>query len=86
MLNDYQKRLIAEGFYSRLVGESNIQSRILMILELMDSCIPNELPSTIPFPTISDGIKVGPAVLPYEWNKCTSLTTTNKRGDVDCQL
>ena len=86
MLNDYQKKLIAEGFYSRLMDESSPNKRILMILELMDSCIPMGLPSTIPLPTISDGIKMGPAILPYEWNKCTSQTTTNKRGDVDCQL
>lgn len=52
MLNDYQKKLIAEGFYSRLKEESTSDKKIALILEFMESFIPKELPITTP--TIRD--------------------------------
>ena len=55
MLNDYQKKLIAEGFYARLMDETSTANRILMIQELMDSCIPQGLYYIMP--TIKDGTK-----------------------------
>ena len=48
VLNDYQKKLIAEGLYSRLMDEDSPDKRILMIVEFMDSFTPKGLPSTIP--------------------------------------
>lgn len=57
ILNDYQKKLIAEGFYSRLMNESNPSKRIQMVLEFMDSFIPK---STIQL--LQDGTK-------FEWPK-----------------
>ena len=53
VLNDYQKKLIAEGFYSRLMDESNPNKRILMILEFMDSFMPKDA-----FPLLQEGAKL----------------------------
>lgn len=51
-LNDYQKKLIAEGFYSRLMDEDNPNKRIQMILEFMDSFMPKDS-----FPILQDGMQ-----------------------------
>ena len=59
MLNDYQKKLIAEGFYSRLMNEDSPNKRIQMILEFMDSFMPKDSPT---FPILRDGTK-------FEWPK-----------------
>lgn len=56
ILNDYQKKLIAEGFYSRLMDESSPNKRILMILEFMDSFLPK---NSLTFPILQDGTKFG---------------------------
>ena len=54
-LNDYQKKLIAEGFYSRLMDEDNPNKRIQIILEFVDSFMPKDsLTSPIP----RDGTKI----------------------------
>ena len=58
-LNDYQKKLIAEGFYSRLMDEANPNKRIQMILEFMDSFMPKV---SLTFPILQDGTK-------FEWPK-----------------
>ena len=58
-LNDYQKKLIAEGFYSRLMDEDNPNKRIQIILEFMDSFMPKDS-LTPPIPR--DGTK-------FEWPK-----------------
>ena len=58
-LNDYQKKLIAEGFYSRLMDEDNPNKRIQMILEFMDSFMPKD---SLTFPTLREGTK-------FEWPK-----------------
>ena len=55
VLNDYQKKLIAEGFYARLMNESSPDKRVLLVLEFMEAMIPKDLPSTIP--VIRDGTK-----------------------------
>jgi len=60
VLNDYQKKLIAEGFYSRLMDESSPNKRILMILEFMDSFMPKD---SLTFPILQDGTKF------FEWPK-----------------
>ena len=52
ILNDYQKKLIAEGFYSRLMNEDNPNKRIQMILEFMDSFMPKDS-----FPILQDGTR-----------------------------
>lgn len=54
VLNDYQKRLIAEGFYSRLMNEDSPNERIQMILEFLDSCMPKGA-----FPILQDGTNFG---------------------------
>ena len=51
-LNDYQKKLIAEGFYSRLMTEDSPNKRIQMILEFMDSFMPKDS-----FPILQDGMQ-----------------------------
>ena len=56
-LNDYQKKLIAEGFYSRLMDEDSPNKRIQMILEFMDSFMPKDS-----FPILQDGTR-------FEWPK-----------------
>ena len=53
-LNDYQKKLIAEGLYSRLMDEDNPNKRIQMILEFMDAFMPKD-----PLPISYDGTKFG---------------------------
>ena len=58
VLNDYQKKLIAEGFYSRLMDEDSPDKRIQMILEFMDSFMPKDS-----FPILRDGTKF------FEWPK-----------------
>lgn len=58
-LNDYQKKLIAEGFYSRLMTEDSPNKRIQMILEFMDSFLPKD---SLTFPILQDGTK-------FEWPK-----------------
>ena len=62
-LNDYQKKLIAEGFYSRLMDEDNPNKRIQMILEFMDSFMPKD---PITSPILRDGTK-------FEWPKDNRL-------------
>ena len=42
MLNDYQKKLIAEGFYSKLMNEDSPNERIQLILEFLDSFMPKD--------------------------------------------
>ena len=54
MLKDYQKKLIAEGFYSRLKEESTPDKKIEMILEFMESFIPS---GTIP--SLQEGVRFG---------------------------
>lgn len=58
-LNDYQKKLIAEGFYSRLMAEDSPNKRIQMVLEFMDSFMPKD---PLTFPILQDGTK-------FEWPK-----------------
>ena len=52
ILNDYQKKLIAEGFYSRLMTEDSPDKRIQMILEFMDAFMPKD------FPVLQDGTRL----------------------------
>ena len=59
VLNDYQKKLIAEGFYSRLMTEDSPDRRIQMILEFMDAFMPKD---SLTFPILRDGTK-------FEWPK-----------------
>lgn len=59
ILNDYQKKLIAEGFYSRLMDESSPNKRVLMILEFMDAFMPKD---SITYPILREGTK-------FEWPK-----------------
>ena len=40
VVNDYRKKLIAEGFYARLMKESAPDKRVLLILEFMDDMTP----------------------------------------------
>ena len=72
MLNDYQKKLIAEGFYARLMDETSTANRILMVQELMDSCLSQGLPYIMP--TIKDGTK-------FEWLKDNFPICTNMVGE-----
>lgn len=67
MLNEYQKKLIAEGFYARLMAETSPNKRVLLILELMESFSPMGLPSTIP--TIRDCTRFGQPIdkAPEQW-------------------
>ena len=58
-LNDYQKKLIAEGFYSRLIDEDSPDKRIQMILEFMDSFMPKD---PLTFPILQEGTR-------FEWPK-----------------
>ena len=53
-LNDYQKKLIAEGFYSRLMTEDSPDKRIQMILEFMDAFMPKD---PLTFPILQDGTR-----------------------------
>lgn len=73
MLNDYQKQLIAEGFYSRLKEESTSDKKIEMILEFMESFIPKGLPSTIPM--IRDCTRFDQGTIPSP-----AFTATQKEG------
>ena len=50
VLNDYQKKLIAEGFYARLMNESSPDKRVLLVLELMDAMTPKST-----FPILQEG-------------------------------
>ena len=59
ILNDYQKKLIAEGFYSRLMTENSPNKRILMILEFMDAFVSKD---SLTFPITRDVTK-------FEWPK-----------------
>ena len=52
VLNDYQKKLLAEGFYSRLMTEDSPDKRIQMVLEFMDSFMPKGA-----FPILQDGTR-----------------------------
>ena len=54
ILNDYQKKLIAEGFYSRLMTEDSPDKRIQMILEFMDSFMPKD---SLTFPILQEGTR-----------------------------
>ena len=67
-LNDYQKKLIAEGFYSRLMDEDNPNKRIQMILEFMDSFMPKD---SLTFPTLQEGTWV------KEYNPNITFTSRN---------
>ena len=57
VLNDYQKKLIAEGFYARLMNESSPDKRVLLVLELMDAMTPKST-----FPLLQEGTR-------FEWPK-----------------
>lgn len=48
MINEYQRRLMAEGFLLRLTSLTNEQERVALVLELMNEMTPKGLPSTIP--------------------------------------
>ena len=52
VLNDYQKKLIAEGFYARLMNESSPDKRVLLVLELMDAMTPKST-----FPILQEGTR-----------------------------
>ena len=41
VVNDYRKKLIAEGFYAWLMKESAPDKRVLLVLEFMDDMTPN---------------------------------------------
>ena len=72
ILNDYQKKLIAEGFYSRLMDEDNLNKRIQMILEFMDSFMPKD---SLTSPTQREGPK-------FEWPKNNFPITSLNMDDV----
>ena len=67
VLNDYQKKLMAEGFYSRLMTEDSPNKRIQMILEFMDSFMPKDS-----FPILQDRTK-------FRWPK-ENISSFNIRG------
>ena len=52
VVNDYRKKLIAEGFYARLMKESAPDKRVLLILEFMDDMTPKST-----FPILQEGTK-----------------------------
>lgn len=47
MINEYQKRLMAEGFLLRLSSLTNEQERVALVMELMNEMTPKDLPSNI---------------------------------------
>ena len=57
ILNDYQKKLIAEGFYARLMEESAPDKRVLLVLEFMEAMTPKST-----FPILQEGTR-------FEWPK-----------------
>lgn len=54
VVNDYRKKLIAEGFYARLMEESAPDKRVLLVLELMEAMTPKST-----FPILQEGAKFG---------------------------
>lgn len=70
VLNDYQKKLIAEGFYARLMNESSPDKRVLLVLELMDAMTPKST-----FPILQDGTR-------FEWPKNNLPITSLSMDDV----
>ena len=70
VLNDYQKKLIAEGFYARLMNESSPNKRVLLVLELMDAMTPKS-----PFPILQEGTR-------FEWPKNNLPITSLSMDDV----
>lgn len=70
VLNDYQKKLIAEGFYARLMNESSPDKRVLLVLELMDAMTPKST-----FPILQEGTK-------FEWPKNNLPITSLIMDDV----
>ena len=70
ILNDYQKKLIAEGFYARLMNESSPDKRVLLVLELMDAMTPKST-----FPILQEGTK-------FEWPKNNLPITSLSMDDV----
>lgn len=52
VVNDYRKKLIAEGFYARLMKESAPDKRVLLVLEFMDDMTPKS-----PFLILQEGTK-----------------------------
>ena len=70
VVNDYQKKLIAEGFYARLMKESAPDKRVLLILEFMDDMTPK-----ITFPILQDGTR-------FEWPKNNLPITSLSMDDV----
>jgi hypothetical protein len=81
MLNDYQKKLIAEGFYSRLKEESTSDKKIALILEFMESFIPKGLPSTIHIPR--EGTQFDPLFTktPEQWYQASPSAFTATKKD-----
>ena len=70
VVNDYQKKLIAEGFYARLMNESSPDKRVLLVLELMDAMTPKST-----FPILQDGTR-------FEWPKNNLPITSLIMDDV----
>ena len=70
VLNDYQKKLIAEGFYARLMEESAPDKRVLLVLEFMDAMTPKST-----FPILQEGTK-------FEWPKNNFPITLLNTDDV----
>ena len=70
VLNDYQKKLIAEGFYARLMNESSPDKRVLLVLELMDAMTPKST-----FPILQEGTR-------FEWPKNNLPITSLIMDDV----
>ncbi len=54
VVNDYQKKLIAEGFYARLMEESAPDKRVLLVLEFMEAMTPKST-----FPILQEGAEFG---------------------------
>ena len=73
VLNDYQKKLIAEGFYARLMNESSPDKRVLLVLEFMDAMIPKG--SLNAFPILQEGTR-------FEWPKNNLPITALSMDDV----
>ena len=69
VLNDYQKKLIAEGFYARLMNESSPDKRVLLVLELMDAMTPKST-----FPILQEGTN-------FEWPKKNNFPITSLNMD-----
>lgn len=57
VVNDYRKKLIAEGFYARLMKESAPDKRVLLVLEFMDEFMDDMTPK-ITFPILQEGTRI----------------------------